>query len=149
MKTILRLVVVSCLMWAAIAQADKKRDDKQVGGETEFTTVIETETEFATNACMASIEVEYYQKDSSAHVETELNNDDCAASSGTYIIQVRYKDAAGEHQSKDFEESWERSDAEVIVADKDYFVAENIDILRVRSRKLNCTCATEEVADGN
>jgi hypothetical protein len=149
MKITLGLVITLCLILTAIAQADKKRDEKQIGGETEFTTVIETETEFATDACMASLEIEYYQKGPSAHVETELRNNDCDASSGTYVIQVRYKDAAGEHQSKDFEEAWERSDANAIVVRKDYFVADDVDILRVRSRKLNCTCAPDEVADGD
>jgi hypothetical protein len=149
MKFLAKSILAACLIGASAAQADKTDDDEPIVNEAEIRTVIQTETEFATDACMASIEVEYYQKGSSAHVETELNNDDCAASSGTYVIQVRYKDAAGEHQSKNFDESWERSDAEAIVAEKDYFVAEDIDILRVRSRKLNCTCATEEMNDGN
>jgi len=53
------------------------------------------------------------------------------------------------HQTKVFEESWERSDAEAIVGEKDYFVADIIDILRVRSRKLNCPCATGETEENN
>ena len=146
MKTILRLVIASCFICIATAQADKKREDKQVGGETEIKTVIEVETKLGSNACMANLEIEYYQKDSTAHVETVLNNDNCAASAGTYVIQVRYEDAAGEHQSKDFEEFWERDDAEPIVVTKDYFVGHDIDVLRVRSRKLSCTCATDETA---
>jgi len=143
------MVLVLCLIGTSIALADKTREDKQIVNEAEITTVIETRTEFASDTCMANLEVEYYQKDSIAHVETELNNDNCAASSGSYVIQIRYKDAAGEHQTKDFEESWERSDAEPVVLAKDYFVADNIDILRVRSRKLNCTCASDEMADGD
>ena len=144
MKTLFRLILAMSFIGASIALADKKREDKLITNETEFTMVIETKTEFASDACMASLEVEYYQKDSSAHVETALTNDDCAASSGSYVIQVRYKDAAGEHQTKDFGETWERSNAEPIAVVKDYFIAENIDILRVRSRKLDCTCASDE-----
>ncbi len=144
MKPLSRLTLALCLIGASTAQADKTDDDGRIVNEAEIRTVVQAETEFATNACMANIEIEYYQKNSMAHVETELNNDNCAASSGTYVIQVRYKDAAGEQLTKDFEESWERSDAEAIVGEKDYFVADNIDILRVRSRKLSCICASAE-----
>ena len=145
MEILRKLLLAACLVGASIAQANKG-DDEPIVNETEIKTVIEVEIDIGSNACMANLEVEYYQKDSTAHVETVLNNDNCAASAGTYVIQVRYKDAAGEHQTMDFEETWERSDAEPIVVEKDYFVAHNIDILRVRSRKLNCTCATDEIA---
>ena len=36
-----------------------------------------------------------------------------------------------------------------VLVEKDYFIADDIDIVRVRSRKLNCTCAPEESADSD
>lgn len=148
-KNLLRLAVILCAIGASIGSTDEANDEERISNETEIRTVIETKTEFATDACMASLEIEYYQKGASAHVETELSNDNCAASSGSYVIQVRYRDADGVNQSKDFEETWERSDANSIVIKKDYFVADNIDILRVRSRKLDCICTPVETPSGD
>ena len=115
----------------------------------EFHQTIETEYEYATDACKAAIEIEYYQKGSSAHVESTLTNDDCGASSGSYVIQVRYRDADRQSQSKEFPVTWERVDSSPVVVEKDYFVADDVDILRVRSRKLNCTCAPEDSVEGD
>ena len=148
-KNLLRLAVILCAIGASIGSTDEANDEERISNETEIRTVIETKTEFATDACMASLEIEYYQKGASAHVETELTNDNCAASSGSYVIQVRYRDADGINQAKDFEETWERSDANSIVVKKDYFVADNIDILRVRSRKLSCICTPDETPSGD
>ena len=103
---------------------------------------IEAEHEYSTNACEARLEVEYYQKGDSVHVETTLENDQCDASSGSYTIQVRYRGDDGEVQTAEFDELWERSDAEPITLGKDYYVAENIDVTRVRSRRLRCECAS-------
>ena len=123
--------------------------ERRINNEAEISTTIEAEYAFATDACKAAIEIEYYQKGSSAHVESSLTNDDCDASSGTYVIQIRYRGADGQSQSKDFPETWERLDSSPVVVEKDYFVADDIDILRVRSRKLHCTCAPVEAGDGD
>ena len=58
-----------------------------------------------------------------------------------------YRPRTGKNRSKDFAETWERSDAEPVVIEKDYFVAENIDITRVRTRDLECTCTLDEATD--
>ena len=44
---------------------------------------------------------------------------------------------------------WERTDTASVSVEKDYFVADDIEIVRVRVRKLNCTCALEELADSD
>ena len=117
-------------------------DESRINNEAEIRVTVEMEHEYATDMCMAAMELEYYQKGSSAHVETRLENPACAASSGSYTLEIRYRDAQGEVNSKEYSEDWERSDANTVVLVKDYFVAENVDIIRVRSRKLRCTCAT-------
>ncbi len=118
--------------------------ERRINSEAEISTTIEAEYAIATSACQAAIEIEYYQKGSSAHVESMLTNDDCGASSRTYVIQIRYRGADRQTQSKDFPETWERVDSDPVVAEKDYFVADDVDILRVRSRKLHCTCVPDE-----
>lgn len=136
-------------MGVSIAGAGDDDEDGLIKTEMEFHQTIELEHKYATDACQAVIEIEYYQKGASAHVESELTNDDCGASSGTYVIQIRYRDADRQSQSKEFPETWERADSNPVVVEKDYFVADDIDILRVRSRKLDCTCVPDELDDGS
>ncbi len=138
-QIMIRTIVFVSFFAASAALAD---DDRVIDGqEAEIRIQIEAEHEYATNACEARLEVEYYQKGDSVHVETVLNNDQCAASSGSYTLQVRYRGDDGETQTAEFEEIWERSDAEPVTLAKDYYVAENIDVRRVRSRHLRCECA--------
>jgi len=141
------MLVLSLPIVAALALADEAGD--RINNEAEIRLTIEMQQEFETAACQASLEIEYYQKGSSAHVESTLSNDDCGASSGSYVIQVRYRDADGKLLSEDFMETWERLDSSPVVIEKDYFVADAVDIARVRSRKLNCTCAPDEPTDGS
>jgi hypothetical protein len=147
MKTLHQTLILLLLVTAGYAIADE--DELVLKNEAEFSTIIEMEHAFATNACKAELEIEYYQKGSSAHVESTLTNDDCGASSGSYVIQVRYRGADRQTRSKEFAELWERADTDPVFVEKDYFIADDIDIVRVRSRKLNCTCATAESADSD
>lgn len=147
MRNVYKIPWLLVLAGASLAVADDA--DRRISNEAEIRTTIEAEYAFATNACKAAIEIEYYQKGSSAHVESSLTNDDCDASSGTYVIQIRYRGADRQTQSKDFPETWERLDSNPVVVEKDYFVADDIDILRVRSRKLNCTCVPDEQVDAD
>ena len=135
------------LAGATLAVADDA--ENRINNEAEIRTTIEVEYEYATNACKAAMEIEYYQKGSSAHVESTLTNDDCDASSGTYVIQIRYRDADGQSQSKDFTETWRQVDSNPLVIEKDYFIADDIDVQRVRSRKLDCTCTPLETDDSD
>ncbi len=140
----IRTIAFVSLFAATAAFGDEHRDDERVieAQAAEIRIQIEAEHEYVTNACEARLEVSYYQKGDSVHVETELSNDQCGASSGSYALEVRYRGDDGETRSVEFEELWERSDAEPITLGKDYYVAENIDVLRVRSRRLRCECAS-------
>jgi hypothetical protein len=139
MKILAGIVLTSCLAGVSIAHAGD--EEGLLTAEIEFHQTIETE--YGTDACKAVIEIEYYQKRASAHVESTLTNDDCDASSGTYAIQIRYRGADRQSQSKEFPETWERADSSSVVMEKDYFVADDIDILRIRARKLDCTCTPD------
>ena len=147
MRNVYKIPWLLVLAGATLAVADDA--ERRINNEAEISTTIEAECAFATNACKAAIEIEYYQKGSSVHVESSLTNDDCDASSGTYVIQVWYRGADGQSQSKDFPETWERLSSSPVVVEKDYFVADDVDILRVRSRKLNCTCVPDEQVDAD
>ena len=95
-------------------------------------------------ACQAELEMSWYQKGPRIRVESELINADCDASSGTYTVEVRYRGDTPEVLRKEFPESWARPDDQPIQVEKEYEIAENVDVIRVRVRKLRCQCAVEE-----
>lgn len=95
--------------------------------------------------CQAHLEIEYLQKGAEARVDSSLGNNDCAASSGSYTISVRYRDAGGESHTIEFDETWQRDDDQPILASKDYFVGNDVDITRIRSKSLQCICAEAPV----
>jgi hypothetical protein len=143
---ICRAAVFSSLLVALPLQGyqDLDRDGSPIiSNEADITLRMEVEQALVIHACEARVELEYYQKGPNAHVETHLSNGTCGASSGTYTIVVRYRDAEGEFQSMEFEENWKRTDDSPVVAVRDYFVADDVDILRVRSRELRCVCADD------
>ena len=149
MKNLCTMVLVSCVAGVPVVAAVANEAEDRTNNEAEIRLTVEAEHEYGTGACQATIEIEYYQKGPSAHVESTLTNGDCGASSGTYVIQIRYRGADRQSQSKEFAETWERADSNPVVVEKDYFVADDIDILRVRSRKLDCTCVPGESDDGS
>lgn len=100
--------------------------------------------EYGQKACAATLGLEYYQKGTDAHVKSTLKNEQCAASSGSYVIRIRYRPDEGEMGDVEFEETWSRDDDADVVAEKDYFVGEGLEIRRVTSAKLKCECAETE-----
>ncbi len=127
---------------AAFADGQGDEEDGIRAQSAEISIQIEAEHEFSTNACEARLDVEYYQKGDSVHVNTTLFNESCAASSGTYALEVRYRGGDDEVRAVEFEEEWQRSDSEPVALSKDYYLAANIDVMRVRSRRLRCECAS-------
>lgn len=115
--------------------------DQTVKNQAEIRIQLDVKHEFATDLCQAKLEVEWYQKGPSVHVVSELTNADCDASSGSHSLRVSYRDANGETQTLEFSETWERADAAPVRAENDYYIAENIDVLRVRPGRLRCVCS--------
>lgn len=141
MKIIEKTFLILLFGTTSFAVADE--DESNINNEAKIRTTIVFEQRFATNVCKAELEIEYYQKGSSVHVESTLTNADCGASSGSYVIQVRYRGADRQTRSKEFAELWERTDITPVLDVKDYYIADDVDIIRVRSRKLDCSCAPE------
>jgi hypothetical protein len=90
--------------------------------------------------CEASIYNEFKQKDTVAVVDSTLSNSDCAASSGSYTVLVRFKDENNEMQSIEYPETWQRDDDRAIESHREYFIGDNVDLVTIRSRKLRCVC---------
>ena len=96
--------------------------------------------EYEQKGCAATLGLEYYQRGTDAHVISTLENEQCAASSGSYVLRIRYRPDEGEMGEVEFAETWSRDDDADVVVEKDYFVGEDLDIRRVSSAKLKCTC---------
>lgn len=90
--------------------------------------------------CEAQLLFTYIQYDTVARVDSKLTNTDCAASSGDYTIRVRFRDENNELRSLEYPETWRRDDDQPIELSKDYVIGENVDLVSVRSRKLQCIC---------
>jgi hypothetical protein len=100
-----------------------------------------TMTPPASRHCQARLQISYRQKNTVANVESTLENDDCGASSGSYTVSVRIRDENDEFNNINYEEAWQRDDNQPIVMKKDYFAGENVDLIRVNTKGLRCTCA--------
>jgi hypothetical protein len=98
--------------------------------------------------CQAKVWTEYLQKNTVARVNGGVINEDCGPSSGEFTVSVRFKDENGEVQTTEYVEQWQRDDDQEVLFEGDYLMAENVDLIRVRARKVSCVCTeTDESAD--
>jgi len=93
-----------------------------------------------TGACAATVDFEYQQRDKLAHVTGAIENAQCAASGGDYVLAVTIRDASGEVNTLEFPQQWARSDAEPVKFTFDLPIGPNVDLQNVRTRRLRCTC---------
>ncbi len=94
-------------------------------------------------SCRAEVSISYVQMYDKVRVDTTIDHDGCAASSGDYTLRMRTKDAAGEAHVDEFEESWQRDDAATVQTTRYYPVDPQREVkwMRVRTvRKTNCQC---------
>lgn len=132
----------------ASTPTEQSSEDKSEGKK--FEKRVRVTQGYNAKGCEADLRIEYFQKGSDAHVETMLVNEACGASSGDYTVRIRYKDAQGEINRLEFEETWDRDDDADVTSEKDYFVGDDIDIVRVNTRGLSCNCKeleTEKAPD--
>jgi len=114
-----------------------------------FSKTMKMEVEQETTGCVASASFEYLQRGAEAEVEARIENDDCAASSGEFVVEAMIRaDGIDEAEKLKFPETWSRDDDASIVLTRRYSIGDNVDLLRIRIRKLSCTCnvAAEEPA---
>ena len=109
-----------------------------------FSKNIELKAEQHTNACEASALLEYFQRGAEAEVETTIENPDCATSSGEYAIEATVRtDGQTDSEKLSFPETWSRDNNESVVITKRYPIGDDVDLLRVKVRKLRCECSEE------
>lgn len=128
-----------------VASASRTREACSVDSPT----ILRTETEFTLSIelaapinlqCKATIGLQYHQRDTIARVNGVIENEACAASSGSYEIEAKVKDENGERKTLVFQESWQRDDDQPVAVAADYPIGENVELIRLRARRLRCKC---------
>ena len=97
--------------------------------------------------CQAKVTVGYLQRNTIANVEGKIEVEDCGAAGGEYTVTVRYRDEAGEIHNDEYVETWQRDYDQPVTFVGDYPIGENVDLMRVRARKIMCVCAETETPD--
>ena len=137
-------LVAAALLLAAPGLADRERE---VSNTATISNTVEMKLETDSNLCQATASMDYFQRGAEAQVETSIDTDECGPAEGTYIVKITVRgDGDEEPRVLDFEETWERGDDMPVESMKRYPIGDDVDLLRVKTRKLSCTC--REVSDG-
>jgi hypothetical protein len=142
-------LAIACIAAFSSAQAASGQEEEQmrIEGEVKKPYVVRLETTQHKQYCQAKTSIEYVQNNTVASVSGKIENDDCPASSGEYTMNVRYRDSNGVVHDHDIEETWQRDDDQPIEFSKEYEIGKNVDLIRVRIRRMKCLCAEVQNAD--
>ena len=125
------------LLTPSLVWAEPENSDTNTASRT-----IELRLESKSRQCQALASLEYFQRGAEAEVETRIHTDDCGAASGGYVVNITVRgDDDKEPRILRFEESWERSDDGPVETLRRYPIGDDVDLLRLKSRKLSCECA--------
>ena len=106
------------------------------------------EEEFASRNCTATVSLNYFQRGHEAQVELAVDNPHCAASEGGFVIEATVReDGVAEAKKLSFPETWQRDDDAAVEMTRRYPIGDNVDLLRIRIRKVTCSCAETGEAD--
>ena len=77
-----------------------------------------------------------------ARVEGSISIAMCpAGSTGSFTIVARVRDESGDIKLLEFDQTWQRDDTEDHKFNSDFLIGENAELVSVRLRSLDCTCA--------
>lgn len=129
-------VALAALLVSTHAWAEKEISNTLTKSKT-----IEIKLESESGMCQATASLDYFQRGPEAQVETSIDTDDCAAAKGDYVVKLTIR-ADGDQESKvlTFDETWERSEDTPVETMRRYPIGDGVDLLRVKTRKLSCTC---------
>lgn len=146
---VLACVTVCAISGYASAAPPAAQESTGVDSQSEKKYSIKFETTEHKRYCRARVRIDYSQRNTVANVTGTIDNDDCSASGGKYTVSVRVRDDDGEVQDIEHEELWQRDDDRTIEIGKDYYIGENVDLVRVRPRKVECICADMPAESGS
>ena len=140
MKNALTVVCVAMLCAATASADDREIEAKSAT----FSKTFEMKVEQHSTACEATAVLEYSQHGAEVEVEATIENYDCAASSGEFTIETTVRaDGEMDTDKLSFPETWSRDDEDPVVITKRYPIGDNVDLMRVKVRKLRCECGNE------
>lgn len=137
------LLGFTTLAGASDGPGRQEKDRWEAHAEKKYTMTFETTK--GTNYCESKTSIDYYQDDIIAKVNGEISVQDCSDASGEYTISVRFRDEYGETHNIDFDETWELNSSAPLKFAKEYLLAENVDLIRVRARRTRCICNDEKI----
>ena len=141
-----RLFFAMLLLSAATsASADRERETNNTAT---ISKTFEMRLEADSGLCQAVASMDYFQRGAEAQVETRIHTDECGPASGSYVVRITVRgDDDEEPRVLRFDETWERSDDAPVQSVRRYPIGDDVDLLRVKTRKLSCSCT--EVSVGN
>ena len=132
------LLITVTLLFAAHASAERERE---INNTATISKTFEMKVESKSSHCQATASQDYFQRGAEAQVETSIDTDECGPAAGSYVIKISVR-ADGEEEARvlEFPETWERSDDAPVEIVRRYPIGDDVDLLRVRTRKLSCNC---------
>jgi hypothetical protein len=92
--------------------------------------------------CDASALTEYSQRGAMARVIGTISIGNCpAGTDGVFTLVARVRDESGEIKPIEFNETWQRDNAQDVTFNRDYPIGETVELVSVRVRSLTCRCA--------
>ena len=111
------------------------------------TTAIGAE-EIIIERCAATVALDYFQRGAEAEANISVDTMDCGKASGSFVVQVTIKaDDAEEPEKLTFDETWSREDEAAVTMKRKYAIGDGVQLLRIRIRKVACSCDEETRVD--
>ncbi len=138
------MIALAGLPLSAQGQQSSTSETSEYSNSSEKTFTVKLKPPKQKQYCKASTTTEYYQSDDVAEVNVEIKNEDCAVSSGSFTMRVRYRTEEDEVVNLEFDETWQRDDDQDIILGRQYPIGKNVDLVRVRPAKMRCVCTKSE-----
>ena len=134
----------ACCGFLAVVPAWSQQERMTLETDMEFRHKVTLEAPQKTSMCTARVEIEYSQRNTLAEADGTIHTEDCAAAGGIYTIAARYRDENGKLHNIETEKTWSQTDNQPVHFSDELTIGENVDLIRVRARKIKCECAATD-----
>ena len=98
------------------------------------------------NTCIANVQLRFTQSGDQARIDSYIENEDCAASTGKYELRLRIRDVGGERHTLNFSEAWSRENALPVETRKFYDIGDNVVLTSIGLKVSSCQCTNKSAA---
>lgn len=142
-------LLCACCGFLVAGTAWTQQERMTLETDMEFRHKVTLEAPGKTSACSARVEIEYSQRNTIAEAQGTIHTEDCDAASGIYTIAARFKDEKGQLHSIESAKTWSRTDDQPVHFSDELVIGENVDLIRVRARKIECECDANQAEQSN